>query len=411
LLALVLQAGRRVAAALTYRDFRLLWLGAQLSSIGTWMQKVAQAWLIVTLTGTASAFYLGLDSFVGEVPILLFTLIGGVVADRANRRHLLLGSQFVQMAAAFALAALVFTDRIHVWQILALSFLTGVAQAFGGPAYQSLIPSLIPKETLPNAIALNSIQFNLARVIGPVIAGGALTAFGMVACFGLNGLSFLFVIAAIVALHVKHIPPGVGTGMRDQLKGGLRYVRHQPQLMTLTLLGFISAFLGLPLLTFLPIITRDVFQQDVGLYTQFMAIAGMGAVLGALTVAWVGKHRHMGMMLLIMQALLGLVSIGFALSTSIWLSQVLLFAGGALLVTCFSMTTSLVQLLAPHELRGRVVSIYMVAFRGGSPLGGLISGWLVTQIGSAPYVLALNGGLLTIAALVTMTRDHGLREL
>jgi predicted MFS family arabinose efflux permease len=199
--------------------------------------------------------------------------------------------------------------------------------------------------------------------------------------------------------------------MRDQLKGGLRYVRHQPQLMTLTLLGFISAFLGLPLPTFLPIITRDVFQQDVGLYTQFMAIAGMGAVLGALTVAWVGKHRHMGMMLLIMQALLGLVSIGFALSTSIWLSQVLLFAGGALLVTCFSMTTSLVQLLAPHELRGRVVSIYMVAFRGGSPLGGLISGWLVTQIGSAPYVLALNGGLLTIAALVTMTRDHGLREL
>jgi MFS family permease len=400
-----------VAAALTYRDFRLLWLGALLSSVGTWMQKVAQAWLIVTLTGTASAFYLGLDSFVGEVPILLFTLIGGVVADRANRRHLLLGSQFVQMAAAFALATLVFTDRIAVWQILALSFVTGVAQAFGGPAYQSLIPSLVPKETLPNAIALNSIQFNLARVIGPVIAGGALTAFGMVACFGLNGLSFLFVIAAIVALHVKHIPPGVGTGMRDQLRGGLRYVRHQPQLMTLTMLGFISAFLGLPLLTFLPIITKDVFQQDVGLYTQFMTIAGMGAVLGALTVAWVGKHRHMGMMLLVMQALLGLISIGFALSTSIWLSQVLLFAGGAMLVTCFSMTTSLVQLLAPHELRGRVVSIYMVAFRGGSPLGGLISGWLVTQIGSAPYVLALNGGLLIIAALITMTRDHGLREL
>lgn len=411
MLALVLQAGRRVAAALTYRDFRLLWFGALLSSIGTWMQKVAQAWLIVTLTGSATAFYLGLDSFVGEVPILLFTLIGGVVADRANRRHLLLGSQFVQMATAFSLAALVYLDRIHVWQILALSFLAGVAQAFGGPAYQSLIPSLIPKETLPNAIALNSIQFNLARVIGPMIAGGALTVFGMVACFGINGVSFLFVIAAIAALHVKHIPPGVGTGLRAQLRGGLSYVRHQPQLMTLTILGFISAFLGLPLLTFLPIITRDVFQQDVGLYTQFMTIAGMGAVVGALTVAWVGKHRHMGMMLLVMQALLGLTSVGFALSTSIWLSQVLLFAGGAMLVTCFSMTTSLVQLLAPHELRGRVVSIYMVAFRGGSPLGGLISGYLVTQIGSAPYVLALNGGLLTIAALITMTRDHGLREL
>src|SRR5687768_5898002 len=181
------------------------------------MQKVAQAWLIVSLTGAASAFYLGLDSFVGEVPILLFTLIGGVVADRANRRHLLLVSQCVQMTAAFTLAALVFTKNIHVWQILALSFMTGIAQAFGGPAYQSLIPSLIPKETLPNAVALNSIQFNLARVIGPIVAGYALLWFGMVACFGLNGLSFLFVMAAIAALHVKHIP-AVGPGnMRAQL--------------------------------------------------------------------------------------------------------------------------------------------------------------------------------------------------
>jgi MFS family permease len=411
LLALVVQAGRRVAAALVYRDFRLLWFGALVSSIGTWMQKVAQAWLIVTLSGTASAFFLGLDSFVGEVPILLFTLIGGVVADRRNRRHLLLMSQAVQMVAAFTLAALVFTESITIWLILALSFMTGIAQAFGGPAYQSLIPSLIPKAHLPNAIALNSIQFNLARVIGPLVAGATLTAFGMIACFGLNGVSFLFVIAAISALHVAHVPPSGVSSMRDQLKGGLRYVRGQPQLVTLTTLGFISAFLGLPILTFLPVITKDVFQQDVGLYTRFMTLAGAGAVLGALSVAWIGKHRHMGLMLLIMQALLGVVAIAFSLSTVIWLSQVLLFIGGALLVTCFSMTTSLVQLLAPQELRGRVVSIYMVAFRGGSPLGGLVSGWLVTQIGSAPYVLALNGAVLTIVALTVMTRDHGLREI
>ena len=411
MLALVLQAGRRVAAALTYRDFRLLWFGALLSSIGTWMQRVAQAWLIVTMTSAASAFYLGLDSFLGEVPILLFTLIGGVVADRANRRHMLLASQCVQMTTAFTLALLVFTERVAIWQILTLSFLTGVAQAFGGPAYQSLIPSLIPKDTLPNAIALNSIQFNLARVIGPLIAGAALAVFGMVACFGLNGISFLFVIAAILALRVTHAPPTVVTSLREQLRGGLHYVRHHSQLMTLTILGFISAFLGLPLLTFLPIITKDVFQQDVGLYTQFMTVAGMGAVLGALAVAWIGKHRHMGLMLLVVQALLGVIVIGFSLSTSIRLSQALLFVAGAMLVTCFSMTTSLVQLLAPHELRGRVVSIYMVAFRGGSPLGGLISGWLVTQIGSAPYVLALNGGLLTIVAIIVLARGHGLREI
>jgi MFS family permease len=411
LLALVLQAGRRVAAALTYRDFRLLWLGALLSSIGTWMQKVAQAWLIVTLAGTASAFYLGLDSFIGEAPILLFTLIGGVVADRRNRRHLLLMSQSVQMAAAFTLASLVFTGTVRIWWILMLSFISGLAQAFGGPAYQSLVPSLIPKEHLPNAIALNSIQFNLARVIGPLVAGAALTAFGMVACFGLNGLSFLFVMAAIVALRVTHVPQTGTWSMRDQLAGGLRYVRDQPQLKTLTILGFISAFLGLPLLTFLPIITKDVFHQDVALYTRFMTIAGAGAVLGALTVAWLGRHRHMGLMLLVMQALLGLIAIAFSLSTMLWLSQILLFVGGAILVTCFSLTTSLVQLLAPHEMRGRVVSIYMVAFRGGSPLGGLVTGWLATQLGSAPIALAINGALLTTVALISMTRNHGLRDL
>ncbi len=411
MLALVHQAGRRVAAALTFRDFRLLWFGALVSSIGTWMQKVAQAWLIVTLTGAGSAFFLGLDAFLSEVPILLFTLIGGVVADRRDRRHLMLMSQVVQMTVAFTLALLVYTGTVRVWLILTLSFITGIAQAFGGPAYQSLIPSLIPKEHLPNAIALNSIQFNLARVIGPLVAGAALAAFGMVACFGLNGISFLFVMAAILALHITHVQTATTERMRDQLKGGLRYVRDQPQLVTLTVLGFISAFLGLPLLTFLPIITKDVFQSDVTLYTHFMTLAGAGAVAGALIVAWVGKHRHMGLLLLTMQALLGLTAIGFSLSKTIWLSQALLFAGGAMLVTCFSLTTSLVQLLAPQELRGRVVSIYMVAFRGGSPLGGLISGWLVTQIGSAPYVLALNGGLLTIVALIAMTRDHGLREI
>ncbi len=312
MLALVLDASRRVTAALGYRDFRLLWFGALTSSIGTWMQKVAQAWLIVTLTGTASAFFLGLDSFVGELPILLFILIGGVVADRYNRRRLMLMSQYIQMAAAFTLAVLVFTNVAHVWHILVLSAITGIAQAFGGPAYQSLIPLLVEKQHLPNAIALNSIQFNLARVIGPIVAGAALAAFGMVACFGLNGLSFLFVIAAILALRVVHAPERGTAGLRDQLKGGLQYVRGNPQLVTLTTVGFLTAFLGFPLYTMLPIIAKDVFQQDVRLYTNLMTCAGGGAVIGALVVAWIGKHRHMGLMLLTLQGLCGLSVIAFA---------------------------------------------------------------------------------------------------
>lgn len=407
----VLVAARRTSVALTHRNFRLLWMGALTSSIGTWMQRVAQAWLIVTMTGPQSAFFLGLDSFLGELPILLFTLIGGVVADRRDRRHMMISSNAIQMMVALALAALVFTERIQIWHILGLSCITGLAQAFGGPAYQSLIPTLVGKEHLPNAVALNSIQFNLARVVGPIVAGVILGTFGMTACFGLNGISFLFVIAAILALRDVHVPPTATEKMLDQMKDGLRYVRDSPNLRTVTMLGFAGAFLGLPLLTFLPVITKDVFQQDVGLYTRLMTFSGVGAVTGALFVAWMGKNRHMGRMLLILLALFGGAMVAFSLSRTVWLTELILFTGGSLLVMTFSLTTSLAQLLAPAELRGRVVSIYMVAFRGGSPLGGLASGWLVTQVGSAPIVLALNGVALTCVAIYFLIRGHGLKEI
>jgi len=404
-------AASRIAVALTHRNFRLLWFGALTSSIGTWMQKVAQAWLIVTLADTSSAFYLGLDSFAGELPILLFTLIGGVVADRRDRRHMMLISQVLQMIVAFTLAGLVVTGLIEVWMVIALSFISGCGQAFGGPAYQSLIPTLVGKEHLPNAVALNSIQFNLARVIGPIAAGVALASFGMVACFGINGISFLFVIVAILALRDIHVPPAATDSMVEQMKDGLRYVRQSHNLRAVTMLGFIGAFLGLPLLTFLPVITRDVFNQDVGFYSRLMTFSGAGAVSGALIVAYIGKHRHIGKLLLIFLALFGVAMASFSLSKTPALSALILFIAGALLVMCFSLTTSLAQLLAPPELRGRVVSIYMLAFRGGSPLGGLFSGWLVTQVGSAPTVLMVNGITLTIVALFFLIRGHGLKDV
>lgn len=404
-------AARRLAAALTYRDFRLLWLGALTSSIGTWMQKVAQAWLIVTLTDTRSAFFLGLDAFLGELPILLLTLVGGVVADRRDRRHMMLMSQVVQMITAFTLAGLVWFDQVQIWHILTLSCITGCAQAFGGPAYQSLVPTLVGKQDLPNAIALNSIQYNLARIIGPIVAGVALAAFGMVMCFGLNGVSFLVVMASILKLRNVQIPPAATVPLVDQMKDGLRYVRDSPNLMIMTALGFVAAFLGLPLLTFLPVIARDVFQQDVALYTRMMTMSGLGAVCGALVVAWMGRHRHMGRSLLLMLGAFGVAMTAFALSTDVRLSTFLLFFTGALLVMCFSLTTSIVQLIAPTELRGRVVSIYMVAFRGGSPLGGLASGWLITQVGSAPAMLAVNGIALVLVAMFLLVRGHGIKDV
>ena len=404
-------APSRIAIALTHRNFRLLWTGALTSSIGTWMQKVAQAWLIVTMTGSRSAFFLGLDSFLGELPLLLFTMIGGVFADRRDRRHMILMSQIIQMMLALMLAVLIHTRCIRVAHVLAVSFISGCARAFGGPAYQSLVHTLVGKEHLPNAIALNSIQFNLAQIIGPLAAGEALAAFGMVACFGLNGMSFLFVIAAILALRDVHVPPITTDSIVDQFKSGLQFVRGSPNLIMVTALGFFFAFLGAPLLTFLPVITRDVFHRDVGFYTQLMTFSGAGAVMGALIVAWLGKNKHMGRILLILLTLFGAIIVGFGLSRKTILSAVILFTGGSLFVMCSSLTTSLAQLLAPPEFRGRVVSIYLVAFLGGSPLGGLASGWLVTRVGSAPVMLVVNGTALTCVALYFLIHAKSLMDI
>jgi len=401
---------RRLAAALHYRDFRVLWLGALTSTIGTWMQKVTQNWLVLTLAGPASAFYLGLDAFLGEAPILLFTLIGGVIADRRDRRQLLLMSQYVQMTTAFVLAALVYWDVIRIWHVLALSTITGIAQAFGGPAYQSLIPLLVDKQHLPNAIALNSIQFNLSRVIGPLIAGAALAAFGMAACFGLNGLSFLAVIAALLSLHVRHVPAPTRTSLREELQGGFAYVRRQPALIGLTFLACATTFLGTPILTFLPVFAQDVFRGGVSQYTQLMAFAGAGAVTGALIVAWLGKYRQMGRTFLLLQIAFGVLVVLFAVTHVVWINAVLLFGCGACIVIVFATISSLVQLIVPNELRGRVVSIYLVAFRGGMPLGSLVGGYVAT-LTSAPIALTVNGLLLSSIAAWFLLRPGGVKEL
>ena len=351
-----------------------------------------------------------LDSFLGEAPILLFTLIGGVIADRRDRRQLLLTSQYVQMATAFTLAGLVYWDVIRIWHVLTLSVITGMAQAFGGPAYQSLVPSLIDKQHLPNAIALNSIQFNLARVVGPLIAGAALTVFGMAVCFGLNGLSFLAVIVALLSLQVRHIPATSRSPMYEELRGGFLYVRHQPGLIELTFLAFATTYLGTPLLTFLPLFAQDVFGGGVGQYTQLMAGAGAGAVTGALVVAWLGKFKGMGRTLLVIQLVFGALVALFAVTRVIWINAVLLFSAGACMVMVFALVSSLVQLIAPNEMRGRVMSIYLVAFRGGMPLGSLAAGYVAT-LASAPTVLTVNGVLLSLVAAWFLLRRDGVREL
>jgi MFS family permease len=399
---------RRALAAFHYRDFRVLWFGAFTSTVGNWMQQVAQAWLIFELTH--SSFYLGLDYFFGQLPILLLTLIGGVVADRYNRRHVLLGSQLVQMMTAFTLTALILFSVVRVEYILLLSFVAGLGQAFGGPAYQALIPSLVEKKDLPNAIALNSIQFNLARVFGPLLAGATLAAWGSAACFGLNGLSFLVVIFALLVMQHKHMKPANPKPMLQELKGGLRYAKGEPAIIALTILASLTTFLGLPLLTFLPVFARDIFHGDVNRFTHMMAFSGAGAVCGALITAWLGRFRHMGWAVLATQAVFGTLVTLFAVTRIGWLSNILLFGTGATLLMTFSMTASLVQLIVPDNLRGRVMSIYMVAFRGGMPLGSLAAGYAASRT-SAPAVLAVNGVLILVVAIYFVVKSHGVREL
>jgi MFS family permease len=383
------------------------------------MQSLAANWLVLSLTGSAT--YLGLDAFLQQLPIMLFTLIGGVLADRLDRRRTLLFSQYVQTATAAALAVLVYSGSVRIWHILALSFVTGCAQAFGGPAYQSLIPSLVDKRDLTNAIALNSIQFNVARVIGPLFAGVVLGLFAkigyadsspqaMAACFTLNALSYLVVIYALISLHVRHIPPATTKPMLEDLRGGLLYVKQTPGIPPLVVLAFATTLLGMPVLTLLPIYARDIYGTGVGGYMWMMSFSGAGAIAGSLIVAWMGRFPRMGVSTLLVQIGFGVLIVLFAVTRVIYISYALLFFTNVALMIVFSTVTSLVQLIVPNEMRGRVMSIYMLAFRGGMPLGSLASGYLASVF-SATSVLVANGTLLAVVAVYFLMRSRSMREL
>src|SRR6202158_3374754 len=387
---------RRVFKAFQYRDFRLMWFGACTSSIGTWMQIVAQGWLIYRLSH--SAFLLALDQFLGGVPIFLFSLIGGVVADRTERRKILLLSQYVQMASAATLTILVATGLTHVWPILCLSFVSGLAQAFGGPAYQALIPTLVDREDMPNAIALNSIQFNLAVTIGPALAGQALAKLGEKWCFGLNALSFLAPVISLSIISARFVPVTTGESMFSSMKQGIKFVRKQNSMEALIVLAFCMTALSMPMRTYLPVFVKDIFHRGPETYGNLLSLMGIGSICGSLMVAARGNIRNKGRVALITLICLGAGITGFSLSRSLPLSYVMLTLVGASMMAVFATVNSLVQLITTNEMRGRVMSVYNCAFRGGMPMGNLFSGWLVPMF-TAPVVLGVDGLLLILMAL------------
>ena len=374
-----------------------MWVGACTSTIGTWMQLVAQQWLVYTLSKD-NPFYLGLDGFLGQIPIMLFSLFGGVMADRSDRRQVLLGSQYTQMLCAFTLTALVAAKAVHVWHILCLSFIVGTAQSFGGPAYSALIPSLVSKDDLPNAIALNSIQFNIARIIGPVLGGLALAKLGADWCFGLNGVSFIAVIITLYIINVGFIPAKSSGAVLASMKEGISFIRLQEGMKPLILLSFLMTLLGIPLLSFLPVFAKEVLHGDSNTFTQLLYCSGFGSVCGALMVAGLGKQKNQGRTALLMLVLLGTVTIIFSRSTSVLLSCVMMFFAGAALITVFATINSLVQAITEDNMRGRVMSVYNVAFRGGMPIGMLIVGKLI-PIYTPELTMSVVGGLTGLLGL------------
>jgi predicted MFS family arabinose efflux permease len=302
------------------------------------------------------------------------------------------------MASAATLTVLVAFGLTHVWPILCLSFVSGLAQAFGGPAYQALIPTLVDRDDMPNAIALNSIQFNLAVTVGPALAGITLARLGEKWCFGLNALSFLAPVISLSIISARYLPEKSGESMFKSLKQGIHFIWRQGAMVALIILAFTMTFLSMPMRTYIPVFVKDIFHRGPETYGNLLSLMGVGSIIGSLGVASLGNISKKGRFALSMLMLLGAGIAGFSLSKFLPVSYAMLILVGASMMAVFATVTSLVQLSVTNEMRGRVMSVYNFAFRGGMPIGNLVSGWLVPAY-TAPVVLGVNGLLLIAVAL------------
>ena len=394
-------------SAFAYRNFRLIWTGAFLSSIGTWTQDVALAWLIHTQMH--DPIYLGFRAFAADAPLLTFMLVGGAVADRVDRRRILIVSNTLQGVLAAALGLLYAMGHLGIVAILAIAALTGLTQSQSAPTYQAVITSLVPPRQIPNAVALNSLQFNLSRAIGPAVAGLLLARAGTGACFAVNAISFLAVIVAVLRIDLPPAPPSKGT-LGESLRAGIRHVAHDRLLSGLTLLGAAGALLAFPLITYLPVIAGDVLKTGVGGYSGLLSSFGAGAIAGAVTTAHRGHVPKRGRIMLLALFVYGAV-VAVAMASRIQVvSMALLFVAGASLVTAFSTLNSLVQENAAGDFKGRILSIWGLAFRSGTPLGALLAGALVRSLG-APRVLGAFSVAVALLALGNLAWNPRLRDL
>src|SRR5262252_6095588 len=403
--------------ALQHRNFRLFWSGAFLSNAGTWMQAVAQGWLVLQLSD--SPFWLGVDGFMATAPGLVLTLAGGVFADLFDRRKLLIYTQAVAGLAALTLGVLVLTKVVQVWMILCLSFVTGCCMSLAGPSYMALVFDLVGPRDLANAIALNSTQFQLARAIGPVCAGVGFKLFGLAGCFIANGISFVFVVIAM--LLVKFNKPAARDSararsvkekgvFRKNLAAGFRYVAGRPRVSMLLVISAVASLFGAPYIYMTPVFARDVFHLgEIGL-ALLQGMAGAGALFGALFLAYLGDFKHKGWFVLCGVLAFGICLVGFSLSTKVELSLFFLFALGFGIVCSVAVTNTLLQKLVTDEMRGRVMSMFMLSFVGAMPIGNLVAGAASHRFG-VQRTLAAGGMIIALFAGTLAIRSPRLREL
>jgi MFS family permease len=401
--------GRAAAAfrALRHRNFRLFFSGQIISLVGTWMQTVAQAWLIYRLTG--SSVLLGVLGFVGQIPIFLLSPPAGLAADRWPRRRVVIATQSISMLLAFILAALTLTGHITVWEIIVLATFLGIVNAFDVPARQSFLIEMVGRDDLLNAIALNSSMFNGARVAGPAIAGVVVALVGEGWCFLLNGVSYLAVIAGLFMMHIqKSSPVHDGAAPLEKLREGFRFARRTKPIRALLVLSSIVSFMGLPFSVLMPIFAVKILHGGASAYGWLMGAVGIGAMFGALAVAVRQQLRGLGTVVAYSATGLGLSLVLFSASPWFWLSFVILIVSGFTMMMEFTATNTLIQAMVPDQLRGRVMSMYAMMFLGMTPIGSLIAGEVADHIG-APVTVAIGGLASCLAGIAFLRKWPGMR--
>jgi MFS family permease len=384
--------------ALQHRNFQLFIAGQLTSLIGTWMQTTAQLWLVYKLTNSAAL--LGVFGFASQVPILFLAALGGYIGDRYNRHHGVIWTQVVSMVLAFSLAALTFANIIQVWELIFVAFLVGVVNSFDVPIRQAFLVEMVSIEDLPNAIALNSSIFNGARVVGPAIAGFALAWKGPAWCFFLNGVSFLAVIGALLAMRlVKKVSKKEAGSPFQSLIQGFRFAMSDlPIRSTLLLLSMLS-LLGLQYSVFLPIFASDVLHRGAKGFGLLMSAAGVGAVLGALHFAARTSYKGLARWIAATSTTCAVALVIFSQSKVFWLSMAVLLVVGFCATVQMAATNTTLQNRVPDRLRGRIMAVYATMFMGVQPIGSLIAGGIATRIG-APYTLAVFGTLCFLGSMI-----------